>query len=287
MRAINIEYSITDRSDFSLNKYLLELDRTELLSASEEVALAKKVRAGDKAAIDRLVKCNLRFVVSVAKKYQYSGMPLADLISEGNLGLIRAAEDFDETKGFKFISYAVWWIRQAIMNALGNHLRMIRLPMNMVNGTAKARKLAEQLEQTLERKPTREEILEQLDVTNPEQAFSLAFEGRVVSLDAPAGDIDDGEMELGNFVIDLGAVAPDEGLHLEDDLLERRRWLSVLNDKEREVIAGIYGFNGHEIGAKQMAREMGISVDQLRQIRVKGLRKIKKVIEERGLGCMS
>ncbi|RYG54887.1 MAG: RNA polymerase sigma factor RpoD/SigA [Chitinophagaceae bacterium] len=282
MRAIKIGTSITRREEHSLTRYLNELDHTELLTVEEEIALARKVRAGDQAALERLVKANLRFVVSVAKKYQHLGMPLPDLINEGKLGLIKAASLFDETKGFKFISYAVWWIRQGIMSALGESVRMIRLPGNMVRDTDRARKLSEVLEQQLEREPTHLEIAERMEVPNPAMALRYAFGRTVVSLDAPLTSNGEGEGELVDLLADEKIVSPDQGLMEASLRLDTQRMLKLLDSRERVIISESFGLCGREKNAEEIARELGMSSETVRQVRLKAIRKLRNRLVGKG-----
>jgi RNA polymerase primary sigma factor len=275
MRAIKIERSITQREENSLNRYLNELDKVELLSAEEEIILAQKIRSGDAAALERLVKCNLRFVVSVAKKYQHLGMSLSDLISEGNMGLMRAAKLFDEKRGFKFISYAVWWIRQAMMAALGSDVRMIRLPMNMVRATSDIRKAAEGLEQQLERVPTDEEISELLYVPNFNLAFGYAYGRSVVSLDGPARADGDGDGDLASVLMDREAILPDADLMAESVSLEARRMLSMLDGRERAIVEGSFGLSGREKSLEEIALELGLTRERVRQLKLGALGKLR------------
>lgn len=280
MRPIQIEQSITARNEHSLNRYLAELDKVELISVQEEIFLARKIREGDRAALDRLVKCNLRFVVSCAKKYQHLGMPLSDLINEGNLGLIKAAKLFDETKGFKFISYAVWWIRQAMMAALGNDGRMIRLPGNMIRATADIRKVAEGLEQRLERLPTSSEILEQVYIPNEELAMRYAFGRSVVSLDGPASSNGDGEMELGQVLVDMSIPGADQELIGESVSSEVRGMLGVLGEREREIVVKFFGLEGEPMRLEEIAESLGLTRERVRQLKLGAIVRIRHMIDK-------
>lgn len=283
MRAIKIDQMITGREMDSLNRYLNELDKTELLSVEEEITLAKKIREGDLAALDRLVKCNLRFVVSVAKKYQHLGLPLSDLINEGNLGLIKAAKLFDETKGFKFISYAVWWIRQGIMAALGNDVRMIRLPGNMVTATASIRKMADKLEQQLERPASCWEIQQQLYIPNVDLAMGYAFGRKVVSLDGPARSDGDGDGDLASILADRESECPDAGL-LEDSVsLEIRRMVSLLGERERRIVWESFGLSGREKSVDELALELGLSRERVRQLKLGALGKLRHALSKKNV----
>ncbi len=280
MSAIHIDQSITSRDEHSLQLYLNELDGMELISAAEEVSLARKIKAGDQAALQKLVKANLRFVVSCAKKYQRLGLPLADLVSEGNLGLIRAAQLFDESRGFKFISYAVWWIRQSMMMALSVNARMIRLPGNMVKATADIRKMADYLEQRLERMPTEEELRERLYVASDGFAMEYAFGRTVVSLDEPV------KQEGGD---ELWSMMKDESLGQTDGLLMQQsasvdidRLLSRLPDRERKIVEAFFGLGGG--GAKTLediSLELDISRERVRQLKNDALARLKITCGER------
>lgn len=283
MRAIKIDQMITGREVDSLNRYLAELDKTELLTVEEEIALAKKVRNGDVAAFDRLVKCNLRFVVSVAKKYQRLGLPLSDLINEGNLGLMRAAKLFDETKGFKFISYAVWWIRQSMMAALGTDVRMIRLPGNMVTATANIRKVAERLEQQLERAPASFEIEEQLYIPNISIAMGYAFGKKVVSLDGPARADGDGDGDLCSVLADRECLPADHGLMGESMSVEVRRMLSILEGRERVIVSECFGLSGREKSLEEIAVDLGLTRERVRQLKLGALGKLRHALGKKNV----
>jgi len=233
MRQLKITQSITNRESQSLDKYLHEIGKVELISAQEEVILAQKIREGDQAALERLTKTNLRFVVSVAKQYQSQGLTLGDLINEGNLGLIKAAKRFDETKGFKFISYAVWWIRQSILSAVAEQSRIVRLPLNQIGSLSKINKEASLLEQKYERQPTPEELAEAMDTTVEKISDSLKNAGRQVSMDAPFVQ---GEENTLLDVLQSTDSATDTDLMADSLSQEIRRSLSVLAERDREVI---------------------------------------------------
>jgi RNA polymerase primary sigma factor len=280
MRPLQIEQSITARNEHSLHRYLSELDKVELISPQEEILLARKIKEGDKAALDRLVKCNLRFVVSCAKKYQHLGMPLSDLINEGNLGLIKAAKLFDETKGFKFISYAVWWIRQAMMAALGNDGRMIRLPGNMIRATADIRKVAENLEQQLERSPTSGEILEQVYIPNEGLAMSYAFGRSVVSLDGPASVNGEGEAELGQLLADREVVDADHHLIGESVSMQVKGMLGVLCERDREIVVKFFGLEGEPMRLEEIAEGLGLTRERVRQLKLGAIVRIRHMVDK-------
>lgn len=281
MRAIHIDQAITRRDEHSLQLYLNELDGMALISAEEEAELAKKIRAGDQAALQQLVKANLRFVVSCAKKYQKLGLPLADLVSEGNLGLIKAATLFDETRGFKFISYAVWWIRQHMMAALSVHSRMIRLPENMVKATADLRRTAEWLEQRLERRPTPQELREVLYVAGDGLAMDYAFERTMLSLDEPAG-MDSGD-ELGMLLKDGNALYPDQGLMRQSQQIEIDRLMARLNDRERKIVTEFFGLEGRSARPlEDIADELGLTTERARQLKKGALYKLQARLKNSG-----
>lgn len=276
MRAINIDQSITLRNEDSFHRYLNELERTELISVDEEILLAQKIRAGDEAALDRLVKANLRFVVSCAKKYQNLGLSLSDLVSEGNLGLIKAARLFDETKGFKFISFAVWWIRQSIMSALGRDTRMIRLPMNIVQATSNIRKKSDELEQHLERAPIAYEITGAMGLEDDHIAMDYAFGRIVVSLDNTINE--DSTMSLWEIMADKNAEATDHGLMNESVNGEVKRLLNALTPRDRAVLIGFYGLSGRVKGFDEIAEELGLSTERVRQLKLGAIQKLQHLL---------
>src|SRR5262245_53180496 len=234
MRQLKISKQITNRESQSLDKYLQEIGKVDLLTPDEEVELAKRIKEGDQIALEKLTKANLRFVVSVAKQYQNQGLSLGDLINEGNLGLIKAAQRFDETRGFKFISYAVWWIRQSILQALAEQSRIVRLPLNRVGSLNKISKTFSELEQKYEREPTAAELAEELDMTMSEVADTIKISGRHLSVDAPFAQGEDNRLldVLPNEI----QPAPDTGLMSESLKIEVRRALSTLSEREAEVI---------------------------------------------------
>ncbi len=280
MRALTIDHSITNRNEHSLHRYLGEISKMELINAEEEVVLAGKIRSGDAGALNKLVKSNLRFVVSCAKKYQHLGLPLSDLINEGNIGLIKAAKQFDETKGFKFISYAVWWIRQSIMVAISHDVRAIRLPMNMVKMTTEIRKLSERLEQNLERIPSREEILEHLYVPSESVAMDYAFGRTVVSLDEQLKE--DSATELWSSLEDKTCPPTDQLLMTESFQSDTRQLLGLLSDREQRILLDYFGFECdvpkslEDIGA-----ELNLHRERIRQLKDGALAKIRSKVGER------
>ncbi len=274
MRQLKITKSITNRETASLDKYLQDIGKEELITADQEVELARKIRTGDQQALDKLCRANLRFVVSVAKQYQNQGLSLPDLINEGNLGLIKAAQRFDETRGFKFISYAVWWIRQSILQALAEQSRIVRLPLNQVGSLNKIKKETSRLEQKFERLPSAEEIAEALEIPGYKIDAALRISTRYVSMDAPLAE--DEDTKFIDMFVDEDAPYTDSGLMRESLSKEIQRSLSTLSEKERDVINLYYGIgipNGltlEEIGAK-----FDLTRERVRQIKEKAIRRLK------------
>jgi RNA polymerase primary sigma factor len=274
MRQLKITASITSRSDYSLEKYLSDISKEEMINSEEEVRLARKIREGDQAALDRLVRANLRFVVSVSKQYQNQGLPLTDLISEGNVGLIKAAKKFDETRGFKFISYAVWWIRQSILEALAEKARIVRLPLNQVGVLSKINKSIAKLEQDLERLPSSDEIAEVLDLPAHKVEESLKSYSKHVSIDAPLTN----DSDSGNLVDVMSNDGPDSDyLSIERSLkIEIDRSLDTLSQKEREVLKLFYGIDAtNPISLDEIGTKLSISRERVRQIREKSIKKLR------------
>lgn len=275
MRQLKISKSITNRELGSLDKYLADIAREDMVTPEEEVVLAQRIKAGDEIALERLVKANLRFVVSVAKQYQNQGLSLPDLINEGNVGLIKAAQRFDETKGFKFISYAVWWIRQSILQAVAEQSRMVRLPLNQVGALSKIKKTSTRLEQLYHRQPTVKEIADELDL--PEHKVQAAFRmnAKEVSMDAPLGEDDD--MSLIDTIIPDGSVSTDEHIIRKLDGAEIRRSMSILTDKEREIINLYFGIDvSHNYTLEEIAYRLDLTRERVRQIKDKALKKLKQ-----------
>ena len=274
MRQLKITRSITNRESEALEKYLVEIGKEELLSAEEEVELAQRIRKGDRKALERLTRSNLRFVVSVAKQYQNQGLSLQDLITEGNMGLIKAARRFDETRGFKFISYAVWWIRQSILQAVAEQARIIRLPLNQVGAISKLKKTAAMLEQEYHRKPSTEEIAREMDLPESKVQTLMGMNVRQISTDAPLDDDDEG-----NFLdvyVEQDSVATDEAVENESSQNAVKRSLNALSDKERKVIDMYYGIDSpREYSLDEIAMELGISRERTRQIRDRALKRLK------------
>ena len=273
MRQLKITKSITNRESASLDKYLQEIGREELVSPEEEVELAQRIQNGDKAALEKLTKANLRFVVSVAKQYQNQGLSLPDLINEGNLGLIKAAEKFDETRGFKFISYAVWWIRQSILQALAEQSRIVRLPLNQVGALNKINKALSKFEQENERQPSSEELSEMIDVSKEKISDTLRVSGRHVSVDAPFVEGEDNSL-LDVLPNDDSPMA-DRGLVNESLNTEIERALSTLSGREREIIKSFFGIGCQEMTLEEIGERFGLTRERVRQIKEKAIRRLK------------
>ena len=275
MRQLKISKSITNRESQSLEKYLQEIGKVELISPEEEVQLAIRIKKGDQAALDKLTKANLRFVVSVAKQYQNQGLTLPDLINEGNLGLIKAAQRFDETRGFKFISYAVWWIRQSIMQALAEQSRIVRLPLNKVGLTNKISKAYSQLEQEFEREPTPEELSLVLDIDTEEIAATLGISARHVSMDQPLSDGE--ESTLIDVLVNENATKTDNELDVVDSLkTEIDRSLSILTERQKEVIVYFFGLGiDHPLSLEDIGEKFSLTRERVRQIKDKAITKLR------------
>ncbi len=275
MRQLKITKQITNRDTASLDKYLIEIGRESLITADEEVELAQRIKAGDQAALDKLTKANLRFVVSVSKQYQNQGLSLPDLINEGNLGLIKAAKRFDETRGFKFISYAVWWIRQSILQALAEQSRIVRLPLNKIGAINKVNQAYSFLEQEFQRQPSAVEIANFLDITKEEVEQSLKNNKRHVSMDAPLiGDDDDRSMY--DTISNGDEENPEEGLLHESLRKEIERSLSMLNPREADIIKLYFGLSGnHPMTLEEIGERFDLTRERVRQIKEKGLRRLK------------
>lgn len=275
MRQLKISKSITNRELASLDKYLADIAKEEMVSPEEEVQLAQRIRNGDEIALERLVKSNLRFVVSVAKQYQNQGLSLPDLINEGNMGLIKAAKRFDETKGFKFISYAVWWIRQSILQAVAEQSRLVRLPLNQVGALSKIKKTSSRLEQLYHRQPTVKEIADELDIPEHKVMAAFRMNAKEVSMDAPLND--DEDMLLIDTIIPEGADATDDSVVRKLDGIELRRVMSVLTDKEREIINLYFGIDvSHNYTLEEIAYRLDLTRERVRQIKDKALKKLKQ-----------
>ena len=274
MRQLKITKSITNRESASLDKYLQEIGREELVSPEEEVELAQRIRQGDQVALEKLTRANLRFVVSVAKQYQNQGLSLPDLINEGNLGLIKAAEKFDETRGFKFISYAVWWIRQSILQALAEQSRIVRLPLNQVGSLNKINKALGRFEQENERQPSTQELADMIDIPKDKIDDTLRVSGRHVSMDAPFVDGEDNSL-LDVLPNDDSPMA-DRGLNKESLSTEVERALQVLTPREREIIKCFFGIGCQEMTLEEIGENLDLTRERVRQIKEKAIRKLKK-----------
>ncbi|MCW3070174.1 MAG: polymerase subunit sigma [Bacteroidetes bacterium] len=274
MRQLKITKSITNRESASLDKYLQEIGREELINADEEVILAKKIREGDQAALEKLTKSNLRFVVSVAKQYQNQGLSLPDLINEGNLGLIKAAKRFDETRGFKFISYAVWWIRQSILQALAEQSRIVRLPLNQVGSLNKINKAFSKLEQEFEREPSAEELSELLELPQDKVADTMRVSGRHVSMDAPF--VNGEENSLLDVLVNHDSPRADNGLLNESLQREIERSLSTLTERERDVVKLFFGIGiNHGLTLEEIGAKFDLTRERVRQIKEKAIRRLR------------
>lgn len=275
MRQLKITAQITNRENKSLDRFLQEIGHEELLTADEEVELAQRIKKGDQRAFDRLVRCNLRFVVSVAKQYQNQGIDLEDIINEGNMGLIKAAQKFDETRGFKFISYAVWWIRQSIMQAIAEQGRVVRLPLNQVGNVNKLKREISKFEQEHERKPSADELAENINLSEDKIVEAMRISGRHASIDAPFADGDDNSL-LDILVNDDSPLADDQLVteSLQDEI---ERALSCLLQREQEVIKYFYGLDGrNEMTYEEIAQLLGLTRERVRQIKDKAIQKLKK-----------
>ena len=276
MRQLKISKSITNRESDSLEKYLQEIGKVDLITPEEEVKLAALIRKGDQKALDRLTKANLRFVVSVAKQYQNQGLTLSDLINEGNLGLIKAAQKFDETRGFKFISYAVWWIRQSILQALAEQARIVRLPLNKVGLTSRISKAYSQLEQEFERAPTAEEIATMLDMPIEEVAATMSVSSKHVSVDQPISEGEDGT--LIDLLVNDNAIGADNNLVTNDSLnTEIERSLNTLTPRQKEVILNFFGIGiDHPLSLEDIGERYSLTRERVRQIKDKALNKLRE-----------
>ncbi|HHP7242904.1 MAG TPA: RNA polymerase sigma factor RpoD/SigA [Cyclobacteriaceae bacterium] len=282
MRQLRISKQITNRESQSLDKYLQEIGKVELLTADEEVVLATKIRKGDPIALEKLTKANLRFVVSVAKQYQNQGLPLGDLINEGNLGLIKAAQRFDETRGFKFISYAVWWIRQSILQALAEQSRIVRLPLNRVGSLNKISKTFSELEQKYEREPSPDEISDVLKLTSTEIVDTMKVSGRHISVDAPFSKEEDNSLL---DVLENGSEdKPDTRLISDSLKREIKRALSTLTTRETDVILMYFGLNTqHPLTLEEIGEKFDLTRERVRQIKEKAIRRLRHTSRSKAL----
>jgi RNA polymerase primary sigma factor len=275
MRQLKITKSITNRESASLDKYLQEIGREELITADEEVALAKKIQEGDESALEKLTKANLRFVVSVAKQYQNQVLTLPDLINEGNLGLIKAARRFDHSRGFKFISYAVWWIRQSILQALAEQSRIVRLPLNQVGSLNKLNKTFSRLEQQFEREPLPEELSEILDLPMDKVKDTMQLSGKHISVDAPFANGDDNNSLL-DVLVNHDSPRADKMLIMESLKREIERSLSTLNEREKEVIKLFFGLDvPHPLTLEEIGAKFDLTRERVRQIKEKAIRRLR------------
>ena len=273
MRQLKITKSITNRESASLDKYLQEIGREELITAEEEVELAQRIKKGDERALERLTKANLRFVVSVAKQYQNQGLTLPDLINEGNIGLIKAAEKFDETRGFKFISYAVWWIRQSILQALAEQSRIIRLPLNQVGSLNRLNKAFSQFEQKYERVPTPQELAKILELPSDKVSQAIRISGKHVSVDAPF--VDGEENSLLDVLSNDDAPKTDNSLMRESLNQEIERALSTLTNREKDIIKHFFGINCQELSLEEIGEKFGLTRERVRQIKEKAIKRLR------------
>lgn len=275
MRQLKITKQVTNRETASLDKYLQEIGRVDLITAEEEVELARKIKAGDQNALERLVKANLRFVVSVSKQYQNQGLSLPDLINEGNLGLIKSAQRFDETRGFKFISYAVWWIRQSILQALAEQSRIVRLPLNKIGSINKINKAYAKLEQQLEREPTADEVAVTMDLMPQEVFETLRNSGRHVSMDAPLSANDDGG-SMYDVMEEKDSLSPDKALIIDSLRQEIERSLTTLTAREADVVRLYFGLNGTtSLTLEEIGTRFDLTRERVRQIKEKAVRRLK------------
>ena len=274
MRQLKITKSITNRESASLDKYLQEIGREPLVSVEEEVDLAQRIRQGDERALDKLVRANLRFVVSVSKQYQNQALSLPDLINEGNLGLIKAAEKFDETRGFKFISYAVWWIRQSILQALAEQSRIVRLPLNQVGSLNKINKAFSAFEQKYERKPSAEELARELDMPEDKVADTLKVSGRSTSIDAPFAEGEDNS--LLDVLPNADSPVADRSLINESLSKEIDRALDTLTERESEIIKMFFGIGCQEMTLEEIGEQFGLTRERVRQIKEKAIRRLRQ-----------
>lgn len=282
MRQLKISKQITNRESQSLDKYLQEIGKVDLLTPDEEVELAKRIRDGDHLALERLTKANLRFVVSVAKQYQNQGLSLGDLINEGNLGLIKAAQRFDETRGFKFISYAVWWIRQSILQALAEQSRIVRLPLNRVGSLNKISKTFSELEQRYEREPSPEELAVFLEVDEEDIIDTLKIAGRHVSMDAPFAQGE--ENSLLDVLESETLDTPDSGLISDSLRREVKRSLSTLTQREADVVASYFGLNGEQaLSLEEIGDKFNLTRERVRQIKEKAIRRLRHTSRSKAL----
>jgi RNA polymerase primary sigma factor len=280
MRQLKITKSITNRNTASLDKYLQEIGREDLITAEQEVELARKIKAGDTLALEKLTKANLRFVVSVAKQYQNQGLSLPDLINEGNLGLIKAGQRFDETRGFKFISYAVWWIRQSILQALAEQSRIVRLPLNQVGSLNKIKKVTSKLEQIYERPPSESEIATEMELPDHKIEAAMKIATRYVSMDAPL--VSDEDTKFIDVFVPIDSAPTDEELMHESLGMEIQRSLATLSEKERNVVNLYYGIGlNHGLTLEEIGAKFNLTRERVRQIKEKAIRRLRHTSRSR------
>lgn len=281
MRQLKITQSITNRESTALEKYLQDISREDLVSLDEEVELAQKIRQGDVKALERLTKANLRFVVSVAKQYQNQGLSLPDLINEGNLGLIKAAKKYDETRGFKFISYAVWWIRQSIMQAISEQSRLVRVPMNQMGSINKVRKVIHQFEQEHQRLPSIDEIMEEVDLPKDKIAEVMSMITKKVSMDAPISSGDDGS--LLDVLPNKNSPSADEQLLEEGLKKEIEQALVTLSEREQTILRGYFGINQREMSLEEIGEQTGLTRERVRQLKEKAIKRLRHNVKSDSL----
>ena len=274
MRQLKITKSITNRESAALDKYLQEIGHEDLISIEEEIELAQRIKKGDRKALEKLTKANLRFVVSVAKQYQNQGLSLPDLINEGNLGLIKAAEKFDETRGFKFISYAVWWIRQSILQAIAEQSRIVRLPLNQVGSVNKINRILNKFEQEHERRPNVDEIADQIDLPEEKIVEAMKVNGKHISVDAPI--MEGADSSLLDVLPNTESPMADNELVMESLREEVANALNVLNERERNIIECFYGINQREMTLEEIGDKFGLTRERVRQIKEKALRRLRQ-----------
>lgn len=284
MRQLKITKQITNRETASLDKYLQEIGKEGLITAEEEVDLARRIKQGDEVALNKMVKANLRFVVSVSKQYQNQGLSLPDLINEGNLGLIKAARRFDETRGFKFISYAVWWIRQSILQALADQARIVRLPLNKIGNINKINRKFAELEQIFEREPSADEISSDLDISKSEVEKNMKNSIRHLSLDAPLPGMEDEDRSLYDVMGSEESPDPSEGLIRESLRSEIQRSLSILSPREKDILNCYFGLSGkHAMTLEEIGEQFDLTKERVRQLKEKGLRRLKQTSRSNAL----
>ncbi len=284
MRQLKIAKQVTNRETDSLNKYLQDIGKVDLITADEEVELARRIRQGDRLALERLTKANLRFVVSVSKQYQNQGLALPDLINEGNVGLIKAAERFDETRGFKFISYAVWWIRQSILQALAEQARIVRLPLNKIGNINKINRAYSELEQKYERPPSADELAEFLNCSTEDVKQSLSQNGRHLSMDAPLVDGDESSSSMYDVLSGDSLPSPDSNLVLESLRKDIRSSLTTLTQRESDVISMFYGLDAKApMSLEEIGDKFDLTRERVRQIKEKAIRRLKHTSKNKTL----